>query len=93
MAELGRVTERPGQEPVVAGDAEQAQADDEQARDRARAERDLERGRDAVPGRLGRACVRAHGDVHPDEAGGARQHRADQEAEGGPPAELVVDPE
>ena len=38
-------------------------------------------------GRLGGAHVGAHRDVHADEAGGARQHRADQEADGGVLAE------
>ncbi len=41
--------------------------------------------------RLGRglrgAHIGAHRDVHADEAGGARQHRADQEADGDQPAE------
>ena len=44
-------------------------------------------------GRLGRADVRAHGDVHADEAGRGREHRADQEADRGAPAELVVEAE
>ena len=42
---------------------------------------------------LGGADVRAHGDVHADEAGGGREDRADQEAERRPPAELVVEAE
>ena len=37
--------------------------------------------------------IRAHGDVHPDEAGGRREHGADQEADRGPPPELVVEAE
>ena len=41
-----RVVERRGEEPVVAGDAAEGEADDEQAGDRARPERDLERRRD-----------------------------------------------
>ena len=79
--------------PVVAGDPEQAQADDEQAGDRARAEGDLQRGRQPVPRGLSRTGVRADGDVHADEAGGRREHCADQEADRGPPAELVVEAE
>ena len=39
------------------------------------------------------ADVRADGDVHPDEAGGRREDRADEEADRGPPAELVVEAE
>ena len=53
----------------------------------------LQRGLEPVAGRLGRPRVRAHGDVHADEAGGRREHRADEEADGGPPAELVVEAE
>jgi hypothetical protein len=37
--------------------------------------------------RLGGAHVGAHRDVHADVAGGARQHRADREADGGQPAQ------
>ena len=53
-----RVVEARGEEPVVAGDAEQAEADDEQARDRAGAERDVERGRAARRARP-RPCARS----------------------------------
>ena len=88
-----RVAEPAGQEPVVAGDAEQAEADDEQARHRAGAEGDVQRGLQPAARRLGGAAVRAHGDVHADEAGGRRQHGADQEAERRAPAELVVEAE
>ena len=92
-ADSGLFPIAPGEEPVVAGDAEEPEADDEQAGDRAGAERDLERRGDALAGRLGRAHVRAHGDVHADEAGRGREHRADQEADRGSPAELVVEAE
>ena len=71
------------QRAVVAGDAEQRQADDEQAGDRAALEGDVERGRDAAAGRLGDAGVGAHRDVHADEAGGAGEHAADHEADRG----------
>ena len=93
IAESGRVVEPVGEHPVVAGDAEQAEADDEQARDRAGAEGDVERRLEAVLGGLRGAHVRAHGDVHPDEAGRGREHGADQEAERRAPAELVVEAE
>ena len=53
----------------------------------------LNAGRDALARRLGGADVRAHGDVHADEAGGGREHGADQEADRGAPAELVVEAE
>ena len=88
-----RVAEPAGERPVVAGDAEQAEADDEEAGDRARAERDVQRGREARARGFRGAHVRAHGDVHADEAGGRREHGADQEADGSPPPELVVEAE
>ena len=66
---------------VVAGDAEQREADDEHAGDRAAAEGGVQRGRDAAAGGLGDAAVRAHRDVHADEAGGRGQQAADREAD------------
>ena len=73
--------EEPRQDAVVAGDAEQREAGDEHAGDRAAAERDVERRADAAAGRLRHAGVGAHGDVHADEAGGRRGEAADQEAD------------
>jgi hypothetical protein len=87
------VAEPAGQHPVVARDAEQAETDHEQAGDRARPERDVQRRLEAALGRLGCAHVRAHGDVHADEAGGRGENRPDQEADRGAPAELVVEAE
>ena len=71
------------QDPVVAGDAEQRQADDQQAGDRAAFEGDVERRRHAAAGRLGDARVGPHRDVHPDEAGRAGERGADHEADRG----------
>ena len=82
-----------GEHPVVPGDAEQAEPDDEEARHRARAERDLERRLQPLARSLGRAHVRAHGDVHADEAGRRREDGADEEAERRAPPELVVEAE
>ena len=70
------------QQPVVAGDAEQREADDEHAGDRAAAEGDVEAGRDAAPRGLGDARVRADRDVHADVAGGAREDATDDESGG-----------
>ena len=53
----------------------------------------FERGLEARLRRLRRAHVRADGDVHADEAGGGREHGADQEADRRAPAELVVEAE
>ena len=88
-----RVVEPTGQHPVVTGDAEQAEADDEQAGDRAGAEGDVERRLEPRLRGLRGPHVRPDGDVHPDEAGGGREGGADQEADRGAPAELVVEAE
>ena len=88
---LRGVVEPAGEDPVVAGDAEQAEADDEQAGDRACAEGDVGRRLDAAASRLGGARVRAHRDVHADEARRRREDRADEEPDRGPPPELVVE--
>ena len=90
---LRRVAEGTGEEPVVAGDAEQAETDDEQPRDRPGAERDLERGRNALARRLRRAKVRADSDVHADEARRGGEHCPDHEAERRTPTERVVEPD
>jgi hypothetical protein len=71
---------------VVAGDAEQAQADHQQAGDGAAAEGDLQRRIEAVVGGLGGAHVGAHRDVHADVAGRRTAPRR-SEAECGGPAE------
>ena len=68
IADSWALSSQLGEHPVVAGDAEQAEPDDEQAGDRAGAEGDVERGLEALLGGLGGAHVRAHGDVHADEA-------------------------
>ena len=79
---LGAVVEDRGQQPVVAGDAEQRQPDDEHAGDRPAAERDAQRRRDAAARGLGHARVRADRDVHPDVARRAGEDAADREPAG-----------
>ena len=64
-------------------DADQAEADDQHAGDRAALEGDVERRADALGRRLRGAHVGAHRDVHADEAAGAREHGAEHEAGGG----------
>ena len=91
IAESGRVAEPVGEGPVVARDAQQTETDDEHARHRPGAERDVERRLETVPRGLGGPHVRADGDVHPDEAGGCGEDGADQEADRRSPAELVVE--
>ncbi len=75
------------QDPVVAADREQAEADDEQPGHRAAAEREVQRRSETAARRFRRAHVRAHRDDHADEAGGAREDRADREADRRFPAE------
>ena len=69
---LGVDVEAPGQQAVVARDAEQGEAGDEHAGHGAAAEGDVERRADAAAGRLRHAGVGAHGHVHADEAGRGR---------------------
>ena len=88
-----RVVEPVGQSPVVAGDAEEAETDDEQARDRAGTEGDVQRLREPGARSLRGTGVRPHGDVHADEPGRCGQDRADEEADGRPPPERVVEAE
>ena len=70
------------QHEEIAGDAEQAQADHEHAGNGAAAECDVERRIDALGGRLGGADVGAHGNVHADVPGQARENGTDREADG-----------
>ena len=79
--------------PVVAGHAEQPEADNQQARDRPGGECDPQRRRDALLGCLRGTDVRADRDVHPDEAGCRREDGADQEADRRIPAEVVPEPD
>ena len=87
------VVQPAGEHPVVPGNAEQSQAHDHHSRDRAGAERDVQRRLEPSARRLGRPQVRTHGDVHPDEPGARGEDRADQEADGRAPAQLVVEAE
>ena len=76
-----REAQRAGEEPVVERDAEQREARDQHAGDGAGLERDVEALGERLGGGLRGAHVGAHRDVHADEAGRAREHRADQEAD------------
>ena len=80
-AEVGARRQAGAQDEVVAGDAEQTEADHQHAGDRAGLEGDVEAGGQPVPRRLRGAHVGADRDVHADIAGGRRQHRADDEAD------------
>ena len=83
---------RPGhahrdQNPVIAGDADEAEADDQHAGDRAAAKCDVERFAHAFVRSLRGAHIGPNGDVHADVAGGTREHGADQKTDRGRPAE------
>ena len=69
------------QHEVVAGDAEQAEADHQHAGDGAGLEGDVEAGGKPLLGRLGGADIGAHRDVHADIARRGGQHGADDEAD------------
>ena len=67
---------------VVAGNAEQPQADDQHAGNRPAFEGDVQSRSDATPRRLRRTHVGTHRDVHTDETGGPRKHSANHETDG-----------
>ncbi len=78
---LGAQAERAGEEAEVDGDAEQREARDQHAGDGAGLEGEIEAAGERAGRGLRGADVGAHRNVHADEAGDARKHRADGEAE------------
>ena len=76
---------------VVGGHAEEPEADDQHAGDRAAAEGDLQRGIESDAGRVSGAHVGAHRDVHADVAGRAGEDRAERESDGGVPVECEAE--
>ena len=80
---------RSDEDGVVAGDADQAETDDQHAGHRARAERDRQTLRQTLARGFRGAHVGAHRDVHADITGGARKRGADQIADGFLPAEEI----
>ncbi len=83
----GRVARAPGEDRVIDRDAEQREPRDEQTRDRARLESDVQTFGERLRGGLSGADIGAHRNVHADVAGRAREHRAEHETEGDPKAE------
>jgi len=71
------------QEGVEAGDAEQAQAYDQQPGDGAAAEGDVQRRVEPQRRGLSGPHVGSHRNVHPDEPGCAGQNGSEHEAGGG----------
>ncbi len=80
LHQVGRAAGRTDEERVEPGDAEESQAHDQHAGDRAAAKRDGERGVQAGARGFRRAHVRAHRHVHPDVARKPGEDRADREA-------------
>ena len=73
--------------PERDGHAEQGETGHEKTSDGARLEGDLEAASQGLRRGLRRAHVGPHRHVHADEAGRARKHRADEEADGDRPAQ------
>jgi hypothetical protein len=73
------------QDREIDRDRQQSQARHQKAGNGAGLEGDVEARGKAVGGGLRRAHIGADRDMHADEAGRTRKHRADQEAEGGRP--------
>ena len=71
------------QDRKVTGDPKQAQADDQQASDRATTECDVQGLRQAGTSRFSRAHIRSYRNHHTDVAGSGRANRADGKADGG----------
>ena len=71
------------QDRKVTGDPKQAQADDQQASDRATTECDVQGLRQAGTSRFSRAHIRSNRNHHADVAGSGRAYRADGEADSG----------
>jgi hypothetical protein len=81
------------EEGVVAGDADQTQANHQHAGDRTALEGHIQCRRNATTRRFGRADIGPHRDIHADETGRAGQHGANQETECRQPAELGNQPD
>ena len=88
-AVVGRQMPRADQIAEIEGDAEKREAGDQKPGNGAGLERELEAVGERADRGLGGADIGAHRDVHADEAGGTREHRADQESERHQPAEEV----
>ena len=76
-----------GEQAIVAGDTQQAEAHHQHSGDGAAAERHRKRGIQAVVGGFGGADVGAHRHVHADVASQTGEHCTDQETEGRGPVE------
>ena len=80
-----------GEEHEIKRHAEQREAGDQEAGDRAGPEGELEAAGERADRGLRGAHIGAHRHVHADEAGGAREDRADRKADRHEPAEEDAD--
>ncbi len=87
FAAVGIMMQRAGENEIIGSDANQSEAGDEHARDRARLEGNVEARGQGLGRGLRRADIGANRHIHADEAGGARQNRADQKADGDRPGQ------
>ena len=87
MRSLARLVQRAGEEAEIKRDAEQREARDQHAGDGAGLEGEFQSAGERLGRGLRDAHVGAHRHVHADEAGRARQHRADGKAGRHQPAE------
>ena len=90
-AAIGCEPQRAGEDGVIDGDAEQCEAGDQHAGDRAGLEGEFQSAGERRDRSLCGADIRAHRDIHADEAGHARQNRADRESDRHKPAEQQAD--
>ncbi len=90
-AVIGRLVHRAGEEAEIKRHPEQCETRDQHAGYRARFEREFEPAGERLRGGLRDAHVGAHRNIHADEAGRARQDRADRKADCDQPAERETD--
>ena len=87
MIKISRAPHCP-QESVIAGHANQAETDHQHAGHRAALEGDIKRRRDTAARSFGCTDIGANRNIHANKTRRTREHRANQETEGGQPAEF-----
>ena len=87
LAAVRRMAERSGENVKIHGDAKQGEARDQKPGNRARLEGEVEPGGERLRRGLRGADIGAHRDIHADEPGRARQHRANQKSGGEGPGD------
>ena len=90
---FGGETQAVGEDGEIEGHPEESEPGDEEPGDRSGAEREFEAARERADRRLRGAHIGAHGNVHADEPGCARQNGANGKANAHQPAEEIADDE